>query len=40
MPKKVRTLIDDNVTEERAQQAIDKISKQIKELRKQNKGVK
>lgn len=40
MPKKVRALIDDNVTEERAQQAIDKISKQIKELRKQNKGVK
>ena len=40
MPKKVRDLIDDNPTEERAQEAIDKINKQIKELRKQNKGVK
>ena len=40
MPKKVRALIDDNPTEERAQEAIDKINKQIKELRKQNKGVK
>ena len=38
MPKKVRTLINENVTEERAEQAIEKIRTQIKKLRETKKG--